>query len=95
MTESVEFIDGVEVYREELPLDRTTLILSASEARLKLKQLGFLEGIITYMEVLPPEDDLKILWEYSSTFERTNPVLISFCTEVLALTEEQLDSLFL
>lgn len=73
---------------------RNTMAISPADARLRLASMGKLLGIIEYINTLKDDNPLKIKWEYATTFQRLDPILIEFCTNVLAMTDLEIDALF-
>lgn len=52
-----------------------------------------LDMVIAYMDPVPETDDRKILWEYSTTFGRQDPILLQVTT-ALGMSSAEVDRLF-
>jgi hypothetical protein len=72
---------------------RAGMSLTPAQFRLNLIALNLFEYISAAVASLPATDSRWILWEYSLQFDRLNPVLISFSTE-LGLSDTQIDAVF-
>ena len=73
---------------------RSTMSLSAADARLRLAELGLLDRINDAIDAMPKSTPLRIKWEYSPVLHRADPVLDDFCHGTLGMTDEQIDELF-
>jgi hypothetical protein len=73
---------------------RQSMTLSAAQARIRLARAGLLMIIVDYMNELPDDAELKILWEYETMLHRLNPILCDFCKTTLGMSDEQIDGLF-
>jgi hypothetical protein len=73
---------------------RSTMVLTPSQARIKLAGLGLLDGIETTIAALPITDVVSIYWYYATEFRRDDAILTAFCADKLGMTAEQIDGLF-
>jgi hypothetical protein len=70
--------------------------LTPRQIRLALAGAGLLDQVEAAINLLdePTQSRLRIEWEYASTFERNNPLLLQIGA-VLGLTSEQVDAVWL
>jgi len=73
---------------------RAEMVLTPAQARVKLVSLGMLTGIETTITALPIDNLTQIYWKYATEFRRDDPILITFCTDSLNMSPEQIDELF-
>lgn len=61
------------------------------QARKALRAAGLLASVNSWLE--DQDEDVREVWEYALTIERTNPIILSAAT-ALGLTDDGLDALF-
>lgn len=100
-----ELIDGVWVQQwvvveltpeeqaEALQVARYKAWLTAANFRIGLYNMGELERVDEYIAQPTTSEDVKIMYNYATVFERMNPTLIQIATD-LGFTDAQLDQLF-
>ncbi len=74
---------------------RAGMVISNAQARLKLIKLGLFDAIDKAIMSMPRNAPLYVLWEYGTNFYRTDENLITFCTDTLKMTAEDIDALFM
>lgn len=74
---------------------RKTAVISKKQGWLNLASAGLLDVIFSHMDALPRTDPLRIEFYESQEYHRDNVLLNDFCTNVLNMTVEQIDMLFL
>jgi hypothetical protein len=70
--------------------------VSMRQARMALEAVGMLESVEEAMDALPPGPQkrlARIEWEYATSLRRDHP-LVAQLQAALALTDEQVDELF-
>lgn len=80
---------------EDLPVEVPKRV-SMRQARHALNAAGLLSQVETFLNMLPEAEQTaaKIEWEYSTTLDRDNPVVLQLIP-LLELTEQQVDQLFI
>lgn len=81
-----------EIYKESIPQ-----VISLRQAREILIKRGLFEQVHSYIESIEDPTQKAIIinyWEYSTVFERRNPTVLQM-SEMLGLSSEQLDELFI
>jgi hypothetical protein len=78
---------------------REKMVMTAGQARLRLKAAGHLAAVEGAIKALPLDADgtdpeIRILWLSEPYFHRTNAALDSFCKNALGMSDEQIDGLF-
>jgi len=73
---------------------RAEMVLTPAQARVKLAGLELLAGIESAIAALPIDNLTRIYWYYATEFRRDDPILITFCTDSLNMSPEQIDELF-
>jgi len=70
-------------------------VVTMKQARLALAQANRIEQIEAAISSLPDEQQrrARIEWEYSTTIERNNPVLIQLA-EAIGMPDAEIDALF-
>lgn len=82
---------SAEEIQDRLDQRRASATLSPAMFRLNLLAIGELDNVEAAIPLAPRE--VQIMWEYSSSFERTHPALAALAAQ-LGYTDEQLDALF-
>jgi hypothetical protein len=77
------------------PAPYVPVVITMRQARRALLQGGYLDQVDTLIAALPGADGkaARVDWQYSSTVERTHPLVPLIASE-LSLTSPQLDALF-
>ena len=90
---------GYPVAIEPLPLTdderRSVMVVSKVKAMQNLKKLGVLNFVLDSMDAEKRDSDIRILWDFSETFHRTDHTLIDFCINKMGLDEKGIDNIFL
>jgi hypothetical protein len=88
---SYESFEYEEQQIEEIPFE-----VALWKIRAVLKQMGLEEQIEQSFELLeePNRTGAKYIWEYGTTIERYSPTVL-FIQQVLQLTDEQVNSIFI
>lgn len=73
----------------------SNMTISAAQARLNLAAIGKLQTVLDYMSALQDTEPLKIVWEYATELHRNDARLVDFCQDVLNLTSNEIDALFI
>ena len=91
--------DGLPMNYEHAPATdeqlRSGMVIPKIKAMQNLKKVGKLKLVLGFMGAEPRDSDIRILWEYSENFHRTDPTLIDFCINKMGLDDEGIDNLFL
>jgi hypothetical protein len=85
----------VAAYLTEIAAANAITSVTMRQARLALLQTGLLANVTSAISAMPgiEGDTARIIWEFSNTVERDNP-LITQIGAALNLTSAQLDDLF-
>lgn len=91
-----EVAPGVYEHGTEVRPSRVPVQVTMRQARLSLRAAGLLAAVEAAINAMPEpaQTDARISWDYSSTVERTNPLVLAL-GPALGLSAEQLDALFL
>ncbi len=58
-----------------------------------LKQAGLLSAVTAMIDALPPDDDVRLAWEWAVSWQRSSP-FVAQLGGALDLTSDQIDALF-
>lgn len=78
---------------EKIIHKRNTATLTPMQFRLALLNAGLLDNAEVIVADNATPREIKIMWEYASSFDRMNPELLQFAA-ALGLTEQQIDAVF-
>lgn len=80
-----------ETIQANLQAEREMVSLSPSQFRLALLAINELANIEAAVPQMPKE--IQIMWEYATSFDRTNPSLLAMAQQ-MGFTDVQLDTIF-
>ena len=99
VTAGMEYKDGVFTIAKPaepaIEQQRTMMVMSNAQARLKLIKLGLFDAIDKTILSMPRNAPLYVLWEYGTNFYRTDEHLTAFCIDTLKMTAKDIDALFM